>query len=72
MPWITSNNFLTQSQMENNADIVISHLRSNNFNSKTIAGILSNLQHESTINPRTGGDWRFTAMVYASGLQNKN
>lgn len=37
--------------MENNADIVINYYRSIGINDKTIAGILGNMQAESSINP---------------------
>ena len=51
MAWISRNSSLTQSEMENNADIIITYYRSLNINDKTIAGILGNMQAESTINP---------------------
>ena len=51
MSWISRNGVLTQSEMENNADIVIAYYRSLNINDKTIAAILGNMQAESTINP---------------------
>lgn len=51
MPWIARASALTQSEMENNADIVIAYCRSNGFNNKTIAGLLANLENESSINP---------------------
>lgn len=51
MPWISRAGSLTQSEMENNANIVIQYFLSQNYNYKTIAGILGNLQAESTINP---------------------
>lgn len=52
MPWISRNGYLSQSEMENNADIVIAYFRAQNVNDKTIASILGNMQAESTINPR--------------------
>ena len=51
MAWISRNGALTQNEMENNADIIISYYRSLNINDKTIAAILANMQAESTINP---------------------
>lgn len=51
MSWISRNGPLMQSEMENNADIVIAYYRSLNINDKTIAAILGNMQAESTINP---------------------
>lgn len=53
MPWIDDDRYLNQSEMENNADIVISYYRSIGINDKTIAGILGNMQAESTLSPRT-------------------
>ena len=37
--------------MENNADIIINYYRGLGINDKTIAGILGNMQAESSINP---------------------
>ena len=51
MPWIGRNGYLTQSEMENNANIVISYYRSQGINDATIAALLGNMQAESTINP---------------------
>lgn len=51
MPWISRSGALTQSEMENNADIIINYYRSLGINDKTIAAILGNMQAESSINP---------------------
>lgn len=51
MAWISRNGYLNQSEMENNADIVIAYYRSIGIADETIAGILGNMQAESTINP---------------------
>ena len=51
MAWISRSGALTRAEMENNADIVISYYRSIGLNDKTIAGILGNMQAESSINP---------------------
>lgn len=51
MPWISRSGALTQAEMENNADIVIAYYRSLGINDNTIAGILGNMQSESSINP---------------------
>lgn len=51
MGWISRSGALTQTEMENNADIVISFYRSLGINDNTIAGILGNMQAESSINP---------------------
>lgn len=51
MAWISRSGALTQSEMENNADIIINYYRSLGINDKTIAAILGNMQAESSINP---------------------
>lgn len=51
MAWVSRNGALTQSEMENNADIIISYFRSQGLNDSTIAGILGNMQAESTLSP---------------------
>lgn len=51
MAWISGNRYLTQAEMENNADIIIAYYRSIGVEDRTIAGILGNMQMESTINP---------------------
>ena len=51
MAWISRNSALTQAEMENNANIVIAYYRGLGINDNTIAGILGNMQAESTINP---------------------
>lgn len=51
MPWIGRNSALTQSEMENNANIVINYYRSVGIEDNTIAAILGNMQAESSINP---------------------
>lgn len=49
--WISKAGGLTQAEMENNANIVINTYRSMGYNDMTIAGILGNMQNESSINP---------------------
>ena len=51
MAWISEDRYLNQSEMENNADIIISYYRSLNINDKTIGAILGNMQAESTLSP---------------------
>ena len=51
MPWIYKSGALSQEEMENNADIVTNYLRELAYSDETIAGILGNMQNESTINP---------------------
>lgn len=56
--WIYRDGSLNQSEMENNATIVIDYYRSQGLNDYTIAAILGNMQAESTIEPwrtETGG-----------------
>lgn len=56
--WIYKQSALNQSEMENNATIVINYYRSQGINDYTIAAILGNMQAESTIEPwrqETGG-----------------
>lgn len=49
--WIYHDSYNSQSEMENNANLVINLYRSMNINDNTIAGILANMQSESTIQP---------------------
>lgn len=49
--WISRAGGLTQAEMENNANIVISTYRTMGYNDMTIAGILGNMQNESSVNP---------------------
>lgn len=49
--WISRSGALTQSEMENNADIVIPFYRNLGYSDKTIGAILGNMQAESSINP---------------------
>ena len=51
MPWISRSGPLTEIEMKNNADIVISTYRRMGFNDNSIAAILGNMQNESSINP---------------------
>ena len=51
MAWIDDDRYLTQTEMENNADIIIAYYMSQHINDKTIAAILGNMQAESTLSP---------------------
>jgi hypothetical protein len=51
MAWISRAGPLTYVEMENNAKIVINTYRNMGYNDKTIAGILGNMQNESSVNP---------------------
>lgn len=69
MAWISRNSALTLAEMENNADIVIAYYRGFGINDNTIAGILGNMQAESTINPEreeVGGQGYRTSTMDAS------
>lgn len=63
MPWIARPSGLTQEEMENNADIVINTYRSMGFNDNTIAGILGNMQNESSVNPQREEEEAVAVMV---------
>lgn len=51
MAWISGNKYLTQSQMENNADIIHAYFRAKGWTDNAIAAMLGNMQTESSINP---------------------
>ena len=49
--WIAEDRYLNQAEQENNANIVINYYRSIGLSDSTIAGILGNMQAESTLSP---------------------
>lgn len=51
MAWVSRDDYLTQSEMENNATIIINYYRSCGLDDRTIAAILGNMQAESTLSP---------------------
>lgn len=51
LTWISKDTYLNQSEMENNATIIINYYRSIGIEDRTIAGILGNMQAESTLSP---------------------
>ena len=51
MAWITDNRYLTQAEKENNANIIIAYYRSLGIEDRSIAGILGNIDAESTFSP---------------------
>ena len=53
--WIKGNRFLTPAEMKNNAYIIYSTLYFKGYTLNAIAGILGNMQRESTVNP---GIWQ--------------
>lgn len=53
--WIKGNRYLSESEMQNNAIIVYSYLYGKGWTREAIAGLLGNMESESTINP---GIWQ--------------
>lgn len=53
--WISKNAYLSQSEMENNAKLIYSYFKGKGWTLNAIAGMLGNMQQESTINP---GIWQ--------------
>lgn len=51
MAWISKNNYLTITEMQNNASIVYAYLKEKGWSVNAIAGLLGNMQSESNINP---------------------
>ena len=51
MAWVSRDDYLTQAEMENNANIIINYYRGIGLNDSTIAAILGNMQAESTLSP---------------------
>ncbi len=51
MSWISKDSYLTQSEMENNANIIINTYRELGYADISISALLGNFQAESTINP---------------------
>lgn len=49
--WVKGNRYLSKSEMQNNAKIIYSYLSSKGWSLNAIAGMLGNMQSESTINP---------------------
>lgn len=55
MNWITANKYLTIQEMENNVIILARFFKERNWTSESIAGMVGNMQTESTVNP---GIWQ--------------
>lgn len=72
MAWISDDRYLTQSEMQNNADIIIAYYRSINVDDNTIAALLGNMQAESTLSPglteRGGGGYGLVQWTPKSNL----
>lgn len=49
--WIKGNRYLSESEMQNNALIVYDRLKKRGWSTNAIAGLLGNMESESTINP---------------------
>lgn len=62
MSWIKGNRYLTESEMQNNALIIKDYLINRNWSINAIAGMLGNMESESTINP---GIWQ--GLIEGSG-----
>lgn len=64
--WITRNGFLSDDEMKSNARLVWERLSEEGFSDNAIAGILGNMECESTINP---GIWEgFQPYIGGYGL----
>ena len=64
MAWISGNYWLSESQMQNNATIVYNYLKAKGWTLNAIAGMLGNMQVESSINP---GIWEKLTVNYSRG-----
>lgn len=51
MPWISGNRYLSMAEMTNNAQLIMSQLTAQGWTKNAVAGMLGNMQSESTINP---------------------
>lgn len=51
LTWVARDDYLTQSERENNAQIITNYYRSIGINDCTIAAILGNMEAESTLSP---------------------
>lgn len=51
MAWISDDRYLSQSEQENNANIIINYYRGIGIDDNTIGAILGNMQAESTLSP---------------------
>lgn len=64
MAWIEGNRFLSMAEMENNARIIWNYLGSKGWSINAVAGMLGNMQHESSINPKI---WEALTVDYSRG-----
>lgn len=60
--WIQGNRYLSETEMQNNAKIVLSYLSGKGWTKNAVCGLLGNMQSESSINP---GIWQ--GLIEGSG-----
>ena len=51
MGWISGNRYLSDTEMKNNAELILNYLTSKGWTKNAVCGMLGNMQTESTINP---------------------
>ena len=67
---ISSNKYLTQKEMQENVNEIYTYLNGKGWTTNAIAGLLGNIQRESTINP---GLWQsFKDSASFSGLRHQS
>lgn len=49
--WISVDRYLTESEKQNNADIIIAYYRSRGYSDEVISALLGNMERESTLSP---------------------
>lgn len=64
MAWISGNRYLTMDEMQNNVDIIHYYFITKGWTENAIAGMLGNMQSESSINP---GIWEGLDAVAKGG-----
>ena len=62
MALIISNMYLERSQMRDNAQYIADYLIANGWTQNAVAGILGNIERESTMNPGLWHDLRYWNM----------
>lgn len=62
--WVTGNRYLSQAEMENNAEIIYGYFNNQGWTLEAICGMLGNFQRESTINP---GIWQNLMVAESNG-----
>jgi surface antigen len=68
MSWISSNKYLSSEQKQNNASIVYQNLTARGWTMNAIAGLLGNMESESTINPGIWQSLKYGNMSGGYGL----